>query len=62
MTPRCFLCTVEIKPATKAVEILGGLFDPADPTFFVADRSVCDVSYAHLECLVKKLKPNPKKT
>lgn len=51
----CALCRGEIKPATPVVEMVGGLLDPEDPEFFVIDESVLVTSYAHRECLVKKL-------
>jgi hypothetical protein len=36
--------------------MVGGLLDPDDPEFFVADEEVLATSYSHKECLLKKLK------
>jgi hypothetical protein len=52
----CALCKGQIQPASPAVELAGGLFDPDDPDFFVIDESVLVVSYAHRDCLLKQLK------
>lgn len=51
----CALCRGQIKPATPIVEMVGGLLDPEDPDFFVADEEVLVTSYVHRECLMKKL-------
>ena len=52
---KCFVCKVLIEPGIAATEIVGGLFDPEDPDFFVVDESVCTVTYAHRDCLISKL-------
>jgi len=52
----CVLCRKLIQPATPAIELVGGLFDPEDPTFFVMDDGVLVASYAHRDCLLQKLK------
>jgi len=51
----CVLCRQPIKPSTPAVELAGGLLDPADPDFFVVDESVLAVCHVHRDCLREKL-------
>lgn len=53
--PTCSICKRDIEPRTAAVEFVGGLFDPEDPIFFVADESVMNVSHCHLQCLLSTL-------
>lgn len=52
---RCVLCKLVIAPATPTVELVGGLFDPEDPTFFVIDEAIMLVSHTHRECLLRRL-------
>jgi hypothetical protein len=52
----CAICRQPIKPATPTVELVGGLFDPADPAFFVVDETVMAVSHVHRDCMLQKLK------
>ena len=51
----CVLCKKAIAPAVAAVELVGGLFDPEDPEFFVTDEDVMAVTHIHRECLVESI-------
>lgn len=52
---KCVLCQQTISPATPTVELVGGLFDPADPEFFVIDEAVLVTSHLHRDCLLQRL-------
>jgi hypothetical protein len=52
---KCVFCKEDIKPRLPAISIVGGLFDPDDPAFFVVDEDVMSECYSHRECLVKAL-------
>lgn len=47
----CALCKRAVDVETRAVELVGGFFDPLDPEFFVMDNNILTVSYLHLNCL-----------
>jgi len=51
----CPLCREPLQPGTPIVEFVGGLFDPAEPEFFVMDEEILRVSHVHLDCLLKRL-------
>jgi len=54
---QCVFCRKDILPGQAAVSIVGGLMDPEEPDFFVADQDVLIESYAHREELLAKLQP-----
>lgn len=50
---KCAICKNEIKPATRTVSLVGGLFPESDPDFFMVDETVMPEAYTHLDCLLK---------
>lgn len=52
---KCVFCKKDIGPRLPAISVVGGLFDPDEPTFFVVDESVMDECYSHRECLLTAL-------
>lgn len=50
---KCLLCKKVIPAATKAVEIIVGLFDRDEPPFFVATEGAA--TYMHAICLLRAL-------
>lgn len=57
----CHICQLDIAPGVACVELLGGLFDRTDPTFFIIDGEVMELAYVHRLCLVNGLAPSSEK-